>query len=95
MTIDNDNEPTFYNFIRQRQIKFYSNCPLCKVSSKERISMEFEYTGCFTSDNNQPGGIENASYNTFPKLICVLNTYTGCPKFAEQLNEAMSIHVRK
>jgi hypothetical protein len=40
-------------------------------------------------------GIENASYNTFPKLICVLNTYTGCPKFAEQLNEAMSIHVRK
>jgi hypothetical protein len=25
------------------------------------------YTGCFTSDN-EPGGIENATHTTFPKL---------------------------
>jgi hypothetical protein len=25
-------------------------------------------TGYFTSDNDEPGGIENATHNTFPKL---------------------------
>jgi hypothetical protein len=52
-------------------VRFFSG-GLCELSSNLILKcnndiVNNKYRGCFTSDN-EPGGIENATHNTFPKL---------------------------
>jgi hypothetical protein len=48
------------------------------------------YTGYFTSDN-EPGGIENATHNTFPKLTC-LYIYIRMKKITIKIHKIIMVN---